>query len=207
MSDKYSTNLILPPNINSVANELFITGTTPNIPNLTMISDKNEDGTSPSDYSIGEKCFQGRTSIKSINLYNCKEIKANAFSIVGDPGGNLSQVVIPSVQTIGSQAFARQKILENITANNCTSLSSDAFVNCKALKTASFTKLQSCSGSSFNGTNLESIKLGSVNVSNLPVKYENNFLTGTPILNGSNISNYKIMIPAANASKDPNSAD
>jgi hypothetical protein len=118
----------------------------------------------------------------------------------------LSDVAIPMVSQIGNQAFAWNANLQIFHGPNVTTLGQNVFQGCTNLKNVELPILSSYpnDGTALANTNIQQIKIGAP--SNTPLTY-NNLLANTPIVNSnSDVSNFSVLIPAANAETDPTKA-
>jgi hypothetical protein len=118
----------------------------------------------------------------------------------------LSDVAIPNVSQIGEQAFIANTNLQAFFGPSVTTLGENVFQNCTNLKKVELPSLVSfpINGTALANTNIQQIKIGAP--SNMPLTY-NNLLANTPIVNSNNgVSNFSVLIPAANAQTVPGGA-
>jgi hypothetical protein len=173
---------------------------------MPALSTVIEDTDVTSSYTIGDNAFLNR-AVNSVEMQHATSIGAYAFSETSATSAVLDTAIIPNVTSIGTYAFNNQRTLDSFTANSCTSIGAYAFNNCHALNTVSLTGVSSFADSSyiFNATNLHTIYIGNNNGN--PIQY-NKFLDGTPFVDSSyKGADFRIGIPLANASTDPNSPD
>jgi hypothetical protein len=192
-NDAYTQELRIPTSVNALTDNFV---TSPNLPNLKKLS----EDTRTAAYTIGQNAFTN-SLLETLSIPHCTSIGTRAFGWC-----HLTDIAAPSLVQIGDNAFESNSKLQTFFGPSVTTIGSNSFRNCTSLSSISLPNLISfpTDGSAFNITNIQQIKIGAP--SNTPLTY-NNLLSKTPIVTSNNgVSNFSVLIPAANAETDSTKA-
>jgi hypothetical protein len=182
----------------------FITGTdhlpTSVLPSFINFCEKERTDTTK--YTIGKYAFANRP-LQTVDIPSCSYIDSFAFSCaLKQDSASLYNIQLRDLTQIGDNAFEYQNKLTTFNAPMLSTLGANVFLNCKNLTSVNLPKLTSfpTNGTIFSTCNVQQIRIGAPN--NTPINY-NDLLNGTPILTSNvGVSNFNILIPAANAETD-----
>jgi hypothetical protein len=154
-----------------------------------------------STYTIGFDAFLYKQTLEVLSIPNCTSIGYFAFGYC-----NIRDVFASSLTQINRQAFYDNEGLQTFIGPSVTTLSEQVFYDCVNLTRVEFPQLMSFPTTEpvFEHTNLQQIKIGAP--SGTPLSYYS-LLDKTPIVDSNvGISNFNILIPAANAETDSTKA-